>query len=80
MSENTTCANWRAVVNGRRSLNGVRHSIRVHGDMECAPGVTIFEAMGVLAKAIECQTIEMEIPGGIQLTIEFKKRPAQCPK
>ena len=61
---------WRAVVNGRRALNGARHSITLSGHIEQAePGSTIFDVMLELADHIEARTADMEIKDSFQITL-----------
>ncbi len=61
---------WKAVVNGRRSLNGERHSVTLTGNIEHAESdSTIFDVIHDLAEHIEEHTREMELPDSFQITL-----------
>jgi hypothetical protein len=61
---------WAAVINGRRSLNGQRHSAQLSGNIEAAPdGVTIYDVMRELIDHLEEHNAEMEYPDSIRITL-----------
>lgn len=61
---------WRAVMNGKRALNGPRHSIQIFGDVEDSAGdETLFDVLRQLVDHIEENTTEMKYPDSIQVTI-----------
>lgn len=66
---NITGARWQMVINGRRTLNGKRHSVTLEGDVQLADeGVTVFDLLHDLAiqAADDC---DMEYPDSLQVTI-----------
>lgn len=61
---------WKAVINGRKSLNGARYSATITGDVvECAPDATIYEFVENLAHHLEEHNKEMALPDSLQITI-----------
>lgn len=61
---------WTAVLNGKRALNGPRHSITVHGTVDDGDGdETLFDVLRQLVDHIEESTCEMEYPDSIRVTI-----------
>jgi hypothetical protein len=61
---------WQVILNGRRSLNGPRHSLEINGDVQQAPNpVTIYELAQEIIAAAQATAPEMEYPDSIQLTV-----------
>jgi hypothetical protein len=61
---------WVTVINGKRALNGPRHSITVQGTVEAGDGdETIYDVLRQLVDHIEENTTEMEYPDSIRVTI-----------
>lgn len=61
---------WKAVINGRRSLNGERYSATITGTVESAESwSTIYELMSDLSTHLCLQNAEMEIPDSFQITL-----------
>ena len=63
---------FKIVINGRRALNGKRHSVTLTGTVEVAAAEekgTIYEVIRALADYAEAQNAEMELPDGVQITV-----------
>lgn len=64
---------WKAVVNGRNTLNGERYSITTVGQIaEAAPGDTIYDVLRALPAHLETTHKEMEHPDSFQITLAPK--------
>jgi hypothetical protein len=61
---------WEAVVNGRRTLNGERHSVTIHGHLDFQGGdFSIYEVMRQLADHLEESNSQMEYPDSFRITL-----------
>ncbi|RRJ97843.1 hypothetical protein Ga0100231_005125 [Opitutaceae bacterium TAV4] len=62
---------WKVVVNGKRAINGTRHSITRGGDVaEAEEGTSVFDVVEALLEDMEpILSGEMEIIDSIQITI-----------
>jgi hypothetical protein len=61
---------WKAVINGKRALNGERYSATYTGDIEAADDdQTIYDVLRELACHIEDVNSEMEHPDSFQVTL-----------
>lgn len=61
---------WQVILNGRRSLNGPRHSLEINGDIhEADQPVTIYELAQEILNAAKAAAPEMEYPDSLRLTI-----------
>ena len=70
---------WRAVVNGKNTLNGERHSVTMAGTVDDHPeGTTIYDVIRAMADQIENQNEPMAYPDSFQITLY--PRPAETPK
>lgn len=60
---------WKAVINGKRALNGALYSATFFGDVTGAfPEHTIYDAVNHLADELSEKNREMEFPVSIQIT------------
>lgn len=63
---------WKAIVNGKKSLNGKPYSATFSGDIFAEDGdEDIYDAMEALVESLRDQNAEMELPHGIQITIQL---------
>ena len=70
MSSSMKNQKWKAVINGRNSLNGERYSITLYGQVEeVYKEVIMADLMHDLVDHIESQTQEMEIKDSFQITL-----------
>jgi hypothetical protein len=61
---------FRAVVNGRRSLNGAVYGCTITGAVEVtAAEVSLYDVLSTVAGHVAEQNGEMELPEAIQVTI-----------
>ena len=61
---------WKAVINGKRGLNGARYSATYTGDIEAAgDDQTIYDVLRELADHLEQVNAEMELPESYQVTL-----------
>lgn len=61
---------WKAVINGRKSINGERYSATITGDIEASEDwSTIYDVMHDLAEHLEANNREMELPDSFQITL-----------
>ena len=61
---------WKAVINGRRSLNSHRYSVTLTGEVvDHDEDQTIYDLMCELADQIEQHNPEMEFPESFQVTL-----------
>lgn len=61
---------WKAVINGKKALNGERYSARYTGDvLEAAEGDNIYDVMIGLAVHLGTENAEMEHPDSFQVTL-----------
>lgn len=75
---NLVGSKWKAVVNGKRALNGAAYSVTFFGDVEEAePEHTLYDAVSLLADELAEKNRDMEHPVSIQITFctpeELKK-------
>jgi hypothetical protein len=67
---------WKAVINGRKSINGARYAATLTGDIQAAAeGLTIYDVMHSLAAILETNNAEMELPDSFQVTLYPPKIP-----
>lgn len=61
---------WKAVINGKRALNGERYSVTYTGDIEAADEEqTIYDVLRELACHLEGVNADMEHPDSYQVTL-----------
>lgn len=61
---------WKAVINGKRALNGERYSATYTGDIEAAgEDQTIYDVLRELADHLAQVNAEMERPDSYQVTL-----------
>ena len=69
---------WKAVINGKRALNGERYSATYTGDIEAADEEqTIYDVLRELACHLEGVNAEMEHPDSYQVTLFPPNGPDQ---
>jgi cystathionine beta-lyase family protein involved in aluminum resistance len=65
---------FKAVVNGRRALNGALYSSTITGDsMIMVEGLTIYDVLAEVAAHLAEQNADMEFPEALQVTIVPKQ-------
>lgn len=61
---------WKAVINGRRCINGSRYSATITGKIEASQEWnTIYDVIHELAEHLEANNREMELPDSFQITL-----------
>lgn len=61
---------WKAVINGKKHLNGERYSVTLSGDIESSQDwATIYDVMHDLAEHLESDNQEMALPDSFQITL-----------
>ena len=61
---------WKAVINGKKSINGERYSATYTGDItDAIEGSTIYTFLHDVAEHLETVNAEMEYPDSIQVTL-----------
>lgn len=61
---------WKAVINGRKCINGARYSATITGEIESSEEwSTIYDVMHDLAEHLEANNGEMELPDSFQITL-----------
>lgn len=70
---------WKAVINGRRSINGARYSATITGDGEMIDGSnpSAYTALLELATHLEEANKEMQFPDSLQVTVWLNEKPEQ---
>lgn len=62
---------WKAIVNGRKCLNGKPYSVTLHGSVEAEDGdENLYDVIQQLAESLRTENAEMELPHSIHITIE----------
>lgn len=61
---------WKAVINGRKCINGARYSATITGEIEASEEwSTIYDVMHDLAEHLESHNREMGLPDSFQITL-----------
>lgn len=61
---------WKAIINGRKCINGARYSATITGEIEASEEwSTIYDVMHDLAEHLEANNREMELPDSFQITL-----------
>lgn len=70
---------WKAVINGRKCLNGARYSATITGKIEASEECIIYDVMHDLADHLEANNCEMELPDSFQITLYPPNAKDQAP-
>lgn len=75
MSDSVIGKKWKAVINGKRALNGKRYGATFQGTVESVIGdrASIYDVMIELAYRLEEDNREMKLPDSFQVTLFLKE-------
>lgn len=61
---------WKAVINGKKSINGARYGVTYTGDVaDAGEGQNLYDVLMGLAEYLEEKNAEMEFPDSYQVTL-----------